>query len=191
MANDGIRPNMHNTPTVGQMMTGHDGQPAAVRAPVWPPMILQPTAKDVFSIFRSFSCGLAAADTDNALNTTATRSVIFDIPVICYAVTGSVRISDGSGFPAGMNPLDSFTVLLQTANGEKVTIDTRMAGGFLGTAQRPGFLGGAGWVWNPGTRAVWEITPVLAGIPAGAKLVVDIQMHCIEIRRGASYIGSV
>ena len=190
MANDGaaIRPNWKIPKTLSEVLTdpGTDG-PQLVRAPVWPPMLVQSTSREVFDVYRSYSCSLGTADTDNVTGVSTERKINFTVPVIGYALSASVRISDGSGFPVGWSPLDTFDFKLSTQGGEAITVDRRMGGNVLGTAQRPGFLGGAGWVWNVGTVAIVELVPQLA-LPAGVTLGIDITMHCIEFRRGASYL---
>lgn len=185
MANDTpIRPNMRMPVTLSEVLSDPDGRP--VRAPVWPPMLRQSSNPDVFAIFRCFSKVLAAADTDNVTNQEATRVVRFTVPVICYALTASCRLSNSSGFPVGYDPLDTFDVKLQSGD-ENITVESTAASCLLGSAKRPGFMGGAGWVFNVGVPATWLITPTLGGLAVGVKQVIRISMHVIEFRRGASY----
>lgn len=191
MANDTniVRPNMRIPVSLDEVLDGgspSDLRPRWVRAPAWPPMLRQSTNPDVFAVFRCFSTNIAAADTDNVVNQEITRLIRFTVPVICYAVVGSVRLSDSSGFPVGYDPLSTIDVKLMSGE-ENVTVETTAGQNVLGTAQRPGFLGGAGWVFNVGVPASWLITPTLGGLAAGVKQVIRISMHVIEFRRGASY----
>ena len=190
MANDTaiVRPNMRMPVSLNEVLADANApqRPAWVRAPAWPPMLRQSTNPDVFAVFRCFSTNVAAADTDNVVNQEATRIIRFTVPVICYGLTASCRLSDSSGFPTGYDPKDTFDVKLMSGE-ENVTVETTTANNLLGTAARPGFLGGGGWVFNVGVPATWLVTPVLGGLGAGVKQVIRISMHVIEFRRGASY----
>lgn len=157
-----------------------------VRAPVWPTLPRQSTAPNTWSVIKYYSCGLAAADTDNVLNQEATRNVKFDLPVTVLGWNASVRISDGSGFPAGYDPLACFGVSFSTVGGEKITIESRPASTVCGTGRLPGFTWGGGWPFFPGTNLVVGITPLLAGLADGITLVIDISFPCLQTRIGAS-----
>lgn len=179
MAND-FRPNM-NMP-----QSPNEVGPSVARGAYWPTCPRQSLNPNSWSVIRLYSCGMAPADVDNTLNIEATRVVRFDLPTTVLAVCGGVALSDGSGFPLGMNPLDSFSIALLTANGERITIDSRLAGSVVGTASRPGFLAGGGWPFSAGSALTVLLTPRLAGLQQGVKLKIDLTFHCLEVRSGSS-----
>jgi hypothetical protein len=182
MANDA---NMHLPQTLNAMGAG------SVRAPYWPTYPKQATQADVISLVRLYSAGLAPADSDNVQGQQAIRQIRFDLPVILCALVGTCSLSDGSGFPAGYAPNDTYEVELRTASGEAITINSRIASTVVGpNAGRPGFLGGGGWVFGAGTVLNVMITPRLPGLAAGVTQRIDVTAQCMEFRQGASYLTS-
>lgn len=159
-----------------------------IRAPYWPTMPLQSRSPNVPYFVRYYSCGLGTADTDNALGTTATRTIRFDLPVILVAVTGSCILSDGSGIPVGYEPNDTYSILLSTQTNERITVEERLASNVVGTASRPGFFGGGGWHFPAGSALQVSITPRLAGLANGVKQRIDVTVQALEFRSGSSYI---
>lgn len=182
MANDA---NMHMPQTLNQMGEG------IVRAPYWPTYPRQSTRPDVISLVRMYSAGLAPADVDNVQGTQAIRQIRFDLPVVLCAITASCSLSDGSGFPAGYAPNDTWEIQLTTASGEAITINSRIASTVVGpNGGRPGFFGGGGWVFGAGTVLQVGITPRLPGLAAGVTQRIDVTAQCMEFRQGASYLTS-
>ncbi|MDP2310921.1 MAG: hypothetical protein Q8P18_33185 [Pseudomonadota bacterium] len=183
MANDGVRANMNMPQNVGAM-----GLHREARGQIWPTVPMQSTDPSVASFVRYYSATLAFADTDNVVNTTATRIVRFDLPTIVCAVNATALISTGAGWPIGVSPRDSFSLALATANGERITVESRLASTFVGTGEHPGFLAGGGWVFGAGSAATLLITPIMAGLGA-ANTRIDVVLMCLEFRTGSSYVG--
>ncbi len=161
----------------------------AQRGQYWPTLPKQYGVPGVVSIVRYYSCGVAPADADNVLNAAIPRIVHFNLPCVACHVTGTCITSDGSGLPVGWNPNDCYEVLLEAGSGaEKITISSRLASTVVGTAERPGFLGGGGWIFPAGSDLNVTITPRLPGLPAGVNTRIDIVFGCLEFRYGSSYI---
>lgn len=160
-----------------------------VRAPFWPPLPRQSKADNAFSVMRVYSASLVAAN--SVLNQQSILPVRFEFPVTLLAATGSATLSDGSGFPVGMNPLDSFTIAYVLSSAERITVDARRGGGVVGTGSWPFFFGGSGWPMGGGTTLQLLITPVLPGLAAGVKVEVDINLIALETRFGSSIQTSV
>ncbi len=178
MANDA---NMHMPQTLNAM--GADG---IVRAPYWPTFPKQSSRADVISIVRMYSAGLAPTDVDNVQGTQAIRQIRFDLPVVLCAITASCSLSDGSGFPVGYAPNDTWEIELRTASGEALTINSRIASTVVGRdAGRPSFFGGGGWVFGAGTVLNVGITPRLPGLGIVTQRI-DITVQCTEFRQGSS-----
>lgn len=158
----------------------------SVRGQFWPTFPRQSRNPNTWSVIKYYSALLDPLDADNALNQVATRPVRFDLPVTVLAWNAGVNISDGSGFPIGWSPLDTFEIKFSTVGGENLTIHSALAGGVVGTGQRPGFCGGGGWPFGPGSSLICEITPRLAGLQQGAALRIHLSFMCLQTRMGSS-----
>lgn len=156
-----------------------------VRAPWWPTIPRQSTNPAAWSIIRVYSCGISPADA-TALNTPAIKRVRFSLPTTLLSWNAGVNISDGSGFPVGWNPLDTFSVKFETENGELITTESRLGGSVLGDGKHMGHVGGSGWPFTVGSNMVVTITPRLAGLAAGVFLTIDLSFCCLETRIGSS-----
>lgn len=175
---DDIAPNTHLPKALGDMGP-------TVRAPWWPTLPRQSTNPAAWSIIRVYSCGITPAD-QVAVNTDSVQRVRFSLPTTLLSWNAGVNLSDGSGFPIGWNPLDTFSVKFETENGELITTNNRLAGSLLGDGKHMGHVGGGGWPFTVGANLVVTITPRLAGLPGGVFQRIDISMCCLETRLGSS-----
>jgi hypothetical protein len=78
---------------------------------------------------------------------------------------------------------DTFLFRLEYTQGDKLHISQRLGSTVVGTAQRPGELGGVGYTINPGATVILGITPLLAN------LRIDITLVCLEMRGPSNYTG--
>ena len=171
-------PNIHMPKTLGELGP-------TIRAPWYPTIPRQSTNPGAWSIIRVYSCGISAADAV-AYNTDSIQRVRFSLPCTLLSWSAGVAMSDGSGFPAFMNPLDSFKIQLETENGERITTNSRRAGSVLGDGKHIGHVGGSGWPFSVGSNLVCTITPALANLPQGVYLEIDLSFNVLETRIGSS-----
>jgi hypothetical protein len=156
-------------------------QPTRYRAPFFPTAPYYFTNPKVGYMVRFYSAGIL----NGAPNTELPQSITFDIPVQLIAINGSAFVTQApNSFPVGVSPLDSFLFRMERANGEKLYITQRIASSILGTGQRPGELGGSGMMLDAGTSLQLGITPLLPN------LRIDITLHCLELRSGASWVNT-
>lgn len=160
----------------------------AIRGQYWPTVPLQYGSKDVLTLIRFYSCGLSITDARNVFNADVTLPVKFSLPCIVAAVTGTCVTSDGSGIPQGWKPNDCYKIMLEAGSGaERITVTKRRASLVVGTAERPGFLGGGGWIFPAGSSLEVTLTPSLPGLAAGVNTEIELAFHCLEFRSGQSY----
>jgi hypothetical protein len=175
---DDVKPNQNLPKSLGEMG-------GMIRAPWYPTIPRQSTNPKAWSIIRVYSCGIAPADAI-PVNTDSQQRIRFSLPTTFLSWNGGVNISDGSGFPMGWDPLNTFSVKFETENGELITTNSRLAGSVLGDGRRMGHVGGSGWPFTVGSNMVVTITPRLAGLPNGVFLRIDISCCCLETRLGSS-----
>ncbi len=158
----------------------------SMRGQIWPTYPRQSTAPNVWSVVKFYTASLAAGADDNVLGQTATRIVKFDLPITVLGWNAGVTISDGSGFPAGWDPLSTFKVRFSTVGGENIVLEQVAASAVVGSGRLPGFSWGGGWPFGPGTQLICEITPNLAGLAEEVTLDIDLVFPCLQTRVGSS-----
>jgi len=146
-----------------------------------------PTAPLYFNeagkLTRYYSTGLLPTDPDYVVNSASPRTVRVDLPCILVAVNGGAfNTAAGNAFPVGLGPRDCWLVELRYGNNnEALTIAPRLANNVVGTAERPGEIGGDGWVIDGGAFLTVSITPLLPD------LRVDVSLVMLEQRGSRSY----
>lgn len=155
--------------------------PAWIRAPYYPTAPFMSTDPYVGMQTRYYSALLVSTESDYTVGSGAIRRVPFDIPVRLIAMNGTSVKTDGSALPVGWDPRDTFTIQAEYTQGDKLITNPVLGSTVLGTAQRPGELGGVGWTMNPGGTLLLTITPLVAG------LRISIALACLEIRGPTNY----
>ncbi len=97
---------------------------------------------------------------DQGVNMPINRPVRIDIPFTAYALVGWATPSDGTALPDNLHPLATFLIEVQDSGSNLFTTEPTMARNVLGTAERPGQIGGYGYVFNRGTNLNFIITPL-------------------------------
>lgn len=152
----------------------------AYRRPVYPtmPIFFKGGAK----FTRILGCTLAPTDPDYAVNNAIIRFVRFDQPSIAFDVNGwAFNTSPGNAFPVGVEANGAYRVQLKFGLNENLTTDPRLAKTFLGTGERPGQVGGDGWIMDTGSIMQVIIQPLLPD------LIIDISVKALEARGLANF----
>jgi hypothetical protein len=176
-------------PTLGQMGgDGVGGQPQWVRFPFFPTAPFYSTNPNIGTQTRFYSTGLLSSDTDFvALGAEVIRTITFDIPCRIIAINGScVNTAALGALPVGVNPRDCFLFRAEYTTGDRLHVAARLGSTVLGTMDRPGELGGAGYTIDQGGSLILGITPIN---PIPANFRIDITLHAMEIRGSANFVG--
>ena len=115
-------------------------------------------------VTRSWAIQVLPTDDGYAVGTTLTRTLTFPQPVVLVARNGAAfSTAAGNAFPVGLGPRDTFLVKF-TIGQTSEAIDTSqvIASTVLGTGERPGEIGGDGWVIDAGNTLSIEIVPLVA-----------------------------
>jgi hypothetical protein len=125
-------------------------------------------------VTRSYAVQVLSTDTDNVVGSAIPRTITFPQPVVLVARNGAAFSSAaGNAFPVGLGPRDVFLVKM-TIGQTSEAIDTLavLASTVLGTGERPGEIGGDGWVIDAGNTLTIEITPLVADMRISVALIV-------------------
>ena len=152
-----------------------------VRYPYYPTAPFYSTDPNVGYQTRFYSQGLTATDADYAVGGEAIRIVQFDLPVRLVAINGACTQTNDVGLIVGQNPLDQFLFRLEYTQGDRLHVAARLGSTVVGTAERPGELGGTGWTIDQGAAVVLGITP------RRTALRIDIVLVCLEMRGPRNY----
>ena len=153
-----------------------------VRAPFYPTAPFYSTRNDVGYQSRFYSAEVINKDADYAVGTEAIRTVQFDIPCRLIAFTGSsFNTAAGNALPVGVGPRDTFLFRAEYTQGDRLHVAARIASTVVGTSERPGEIGGAGWTINSGASFVLGITPLLAN------LRINVTLVCLEMRGPSNF----
>lgn len=114
-------------------------------------------------------------------NVDVLQTVQFDIPSTCYALSASAIDTTGAALPAGLDPLDTFTIQFQHTNGDLYMTLPALGGTVLGAGSEPVLLGGPSWAQDRGTSILVTIQPLRAN------LRIDVCLWAIEARGPANY----
>lgn len=167
-----------NPTNFADMYNLSEGQ--AYRRPVYPTMPL--FWKGGAKMTRVLGQTLSPADPDYAVGVTVLRIVRFDLPSIAFDINGwSFNTLAGNAFPVGVDPLGAFRCQIRFGQQENLTSDVRLAKTFMGTGERPGQIGGDGWIMDSGANMQVLIQPLLPG------LIIDVSVKCIEARGLANF----
>ena len=169
-----------------RMPNAHDlkgtGRVPWVRAPFYPTAPFYSTRPDVGYQSRFYSAEVINTDADYAVGTEAIRTVQFDIPCRLIAFTGSsFNTAAGNALPVGVGPRDTFMFRAEYTQGDRLHVAARIASTVVGTSERPGEIGGAGWTINSGASFVLGITPLLAD------LRINVTLVCLEMRGPSNF----
>lgn len=125
--------------------------------PVKDPVPYLPVANDI-----AWTLTDLAINVTNVASGTATPvTVSWDMPASVYAITASVRTTDGGAFPSGIRTaLDLFRIQFESANIRKFITAPVLGSTVCGTAERPRFLGRPCWKFNNGSTLQTTITPL-------------------------------
>lgn len=169
---------MLSQPGVQDLAGRQPGVPPWYRMAFFPTAPFYSTNPQVGYATRFYSGGVINADVGQE----AISTVIFDLPCRIIAINGSAfSTAAGNALPVGVGPRDCFLFRAQYANGERIHTESRIASSVVGTSERPGELGGAGWTINQGASIQLIITPLIAN------LRIDITLHCLEMRGDANF----
>lgn len=110
-----------------------------------------------------------------------TQTVQFDLPSRIIAINASAFDTGAFANLTGLNPRDMFLLRVEYSQGDRIMITQRLASTVAGTSERPGELGGSGWVVNPGGAFIVGITPLIAN------LRIDVTFHVLELRGARNF----
>ena len=133
-----------------------------------------------------YSTGFAPGDTDYpAVSATVTRTARFDTACVLVAINGQAFPTQaGNAFPVGVGPRDCWRISVSYGqNAEKLTISQRLASTVVGTGERPGEIGGDGWIINPGNVLTIEFQPLIDD------LAIDVTFVVLEQRGMSSFVN--
>lgn len=114
--------------------------------------------------------------TSLTINVASVQTFRFDVPGPIYQFTGAAILSTGDAFPIGWDPLDTFRVQFQQANGDLLTETPVLGSTILGDAKNPAFTGRSAWLVDNGTAIVATVIPLFAN------LQVDLVAWHYEVR---------
>jgi hypothetical protein len=167
-------------PTAAEM--GGPGPVKWVRYPFFPTAPFYSTDPNVGYQTRYYSALLISTEADYTVGTEAIRTIQFDIPSRLIAINGaSFNTAAGNALPVGVGPRDTFLFRLEYTQGDRLHINARLASTVLGTGERPGEIGGAGWTIDQGASVVLGITPLIAN------LRIEVTLVCMEMRGPRNY----
>jgi len=101
---------------------------------------------------------------NQAANSPIIRPVRIDIPFTAYALVGWATPSDGTALADNLHPLATFLIEVRDSGSNLFTTEPTLARNVLGTAERPGQIGGYGYTFDRGTNLEFTITPLLANL---------------------------
>lgn len=155
-------------------MAGTDPKfPAWYRMPFFPTAPFHSTNPRTGYTIRYYSGGLL----NGTVNTEALVTVQFDLPCRLIAINGAAfSTAAGNALPVGVGPRDCWLFRLEYTTGDKLQISQRLASTVVGSAEKPGELGGPGFTINQGATVTLGITPLIAN------LRIDVTLHCMEMR---------
>jgi hypothetical protein len=155
------------------------GQPSWYRQAFYPTAPFYSTRQDVGYQTRFYSGGLV----NGTVNSESIAVVQFDLPCRLIAINGAAfSTAAGNALPVGVSPRDCFLFRLEYTTGDRLVITSRLASTLLGTAERPGELGGTGYTIDQGASVTLGITPLLPD------LRIDITLVCLEMRGPRNFI---
>ncbi len=161
-------------------MGGQGDLPPWMRVPIWPPQLLLSTNKQVGHQTRDYGTGIL----NIAANTSTPRSISFDIPALIFQFNAAVVDTAGGPLPAGTDPLDTLTIGIEHSHGEQLLAGgARLGSAVCGSAARPRFVGGNGWVFNAGSTMIVTLTPLRPN------LRIDVVVQVIEERGPTNLTG--
>lgn len=167
-----------NPDNFASMYNISEGQ--AYRRPVYPTMPL--FFKGGAKMTRILGTSLVPSDPDYAVNGLINRIIRFDLPSIAFDINGwSFNTSPGNAFPVGVDPNGAYRLQVKFGQQENLSSDVRLAKSFVGTGERPGQIGGDGWIMDSGANMILVIQPLLPG------LIIDISVKVIEARGLANF----
>lgn len=165
-----------------QDLGGAGPAPPWIRAPYYPTAPYQSTRPDVGYLTRFYRARLLSTETDYTVGTEAIRTVQFDIPGMLIAVNGSAfSTATGNALPVGVTPRGCWYFRAEYTQGDRLIIDATLAENVVGTMERPGQIGGFGWMINSGANFVLGITPLIAA------LTIDVTLVVQEVRGPTNY----
>lgn len=184
------------TPNLNPQGQPHQGQPPMAKVvmpsmadlgqgwysrPFFPTAPLFSTEDRVGHVSRFYSTGIVNQPAGGAVPTT----VQFDLPCRVIAANASAMDTAAIANLTGVNPLSLFSVQIDYVTGERLLVNgPRIAATFLGSAERPGEIGGFGWTVNPGGAFIVTITPWVAN------LRIDIVFHVLELRGASNFTSA-
>lgn len=154
----------------------------------WYRRAFYPTAPIYFEgagkVTRLYGATMLPTDPDYIVNSAGSRTVRVDNPCILVSINAAAfSTAAGNALPVGVGPRDCFLVeLTYGAQNDKITTGPRLASTVAGTGERPGELGGDGWVVNAGSFVLVTITPLLPS------LRVDVTLVMLEQRGRANFV---
>jgi hypothetical protein len=182
-------------PTIGQMGGTSPGQPAWVRIPFFPTSPFYSTNPNVGHQIRYYSAGLLGTDADVTPGSETIRTIAFDIPCRVVAINGSctpTTPASAASVPfagTSVDPRDLFLFRVEYTTGDRLHVASRLGSTVVGTAQRPGELGGVGYTIDQGGALILGITPMASLSALGGAYRIDITLHTFEVRGSANFVG--
>lgn len=137
------------------------------RVPIWPPFANLARDPNVLYLIRNRPLVFGGAGV--VAGTLAPQQLPFSQPTIVFARTAAAVIADfKTGFPVGMNPLDSFAAQIQRTTGDLLDgTSTPILGSALwGKATLPALYAGNGLFFNNGSTLIVTVQTLMDNVRA-------------------------
>jgi hypothetical protein len=159
------------------------GVPSFIRFPFYPTSPWYSTNPNVGYQVRYYSTGVLSSDLDFAVGSELMRTIQFDLPCRVIGFNGaSVDLTTPSTGPINESNMNlMYLMRVEYTMGDKLHTSARLGSTVVGTAQRPGEIGGHGYNIDQGASLQVFITPLVADIR------IDITAICLEMRAPRNY----
>lgn len=157
-----------NMPSAGELGGKTPGVPPWYRQGFYPTAPFYSTDPMVGYQTRFYSGGIVNA----TINLEQIVTVQFDIPCRLIAINGASF--DTNALTTGSQ--NDFLFRLEYTTGDKLHTSARLGSTVVGSSERPGEIGGAGYTIDQGASVILGITPLVANRR------IDITLVCLEMR---------
>jgi hypothetical protein len=165
---DNYRAAVPNMPSAGELGGKTPGVPPWYRQGFYPTAPFYSTDPMVGYQTRFYSGGVV----NLPINIEQIVTVQFDIPCRLIAINGGA-FNTNTLLPVSN---DNYLFRLEYTTGDKLHTAARLGTTVVGSAERPGEIGGAGYTIDQGASVILGITPLVQN------LRIDITLVCLEMR---------
>ena len=165
---DNYRAAVPNMPSAGELGGKTPGVPPWYRQGFYPTAPFYSTDPMVGYQTRFYSGGVV----NLPISIEQIVTVQFDIPCRLIAINGAA-FNTNTLLPVSN---DNYLFRLEYTTGDKLHTASRLASTVVGSAERPGEIGGAGYTIDQGASVILGITPLVQN------LRIDITLVCLEMR---------